>query len=140
MPALNYQPEFGALVELGRKPHTIRPYGKRPYKVGDALHHFTGMRTKQCRRLGFDLCTQVRRIQITWGTVMIDMPAPALFIVPPLDRFARADGFMDWEDMCTWFAARYGLPFEGQLIQWAPAEWEKAFNKGVTDADVGGVP
>lgn len=126
MPVLNYQSEFGALVELRIKPHTIRPFGKRPYQVGDCLHHFTGMRTKQCRRLGFDMCTSVRRITITDCTVMIDMPAPLLFIVPPLDRFAKADGFLDWAEMRQWFANRYGLPFVGQLIQWAPAEWESS--------------
>ena len=124
MPALNYQPRFGDLVERRVKPHTIRPLGKRPYKVGDPLHHFVGMRTAQCRRIGLDMCTLVRPIKITDCTVMITIPPPGLFIVPPIDRFARADGFRDWEEMRDWFAERYGLPFVGQLIQWAPAEWE----------------
>ena len=129
MPALNYQPRFGHLVEMRKKPHTIRPYGRRPYKVGDALHHFTGMRTRQCRRIGIDYCTSVRQIKITTDGVIITMPPPGLFRVPPLDRFAQADGFIDWAEIRDWFASRYGLPFTGQLIQWAPAEWENAFQE-----------
>lgn len=125
MPPLNYQERFGLLVEARRKPHTIRPIGKRGYKVGDALHHFIGMRTAQCRRIGLDYCTQVRRIRITPETVMIDLPEPSIFFIPPLDRFARADGFRNWEEMRDWFSERYGLPFFGQLVQWAPAEWER---------------
>lgn len=132
MPGLNYQWYFGELVAMRVKPHTIRPYGKRPYKIGDALHHFTGMRTKHCRRIGFDLCTSVRRITITDETVMIACPS-CLFMVPPLDRFARADGFQSWEDMRAWFSDRYGLPFLGQLIQWAPAEWEDAFTPSAVE-------
>ncbi len=138
MPALNYQPRFGLLVKQHRKPHSIRPFRKRPIKVGDPIHHFVGMRTAACMRIGWDMCTRVRRITITDCTVMIrDCPCERcetgadsgmeshLFRVPPLDRFARADGFKDWAEMRDWFAAQYGLPFEGVLIQWAPAEWER---------------
>jgi hypothetical protein len=32
--------------------------------------------------------------------------------------FVRADGFDNFSDMADFFAKHYGLPFEGQLIEW----------------------
>jgi hypothetical protein len=34
------------------------------------------------------------------------------------DRFARADGFKDSDEMIEWFKAAYGLPFRGVVIYW----------------------
>ena len=123
MPALNYQPRFGYLVEKGFKPHTVRSIGKRKIKAGDVLYQFTGMRTAHCHRLCMNLCTNVRRILIGRGGILV-FTDPLTFIEPPVDQFALADGFTGWEEMRDWFSDQYGLPFNGQLIQWAPARWE----------------
>ena len=34
------------------------------------------------------------------------------------DRFARADGFTDWNEMREWFKAEHGLPFDGVVLYW----------------------
>ena len=56
MPALNYQAQFAPKVESGEKLQTIRARRKRPFKRGDRLYHYTGMRTKSCRKLGESTC------------------------------------------------------------------------------------
>lgn len=50
MPALNFS-KFIAAVEDGSKPLTIRDIRKNPIRPGDVLYMFTGMRTRQCRKL-----------------------------------------------------------------------------------------
>jgi hypothetical protein len=68
MSALNYT-VFVYQVEAGLKRQTIRATRKHPIKVGERLHHFTGMRTKKCRRLrdGIeDRCIRVRDIEMTF--------------------------------------------------------------------------
>lgn len=34
------------------------------------------------------------------------------------DRFARADGFDDWEALQNWFEETHGLPFKGICLVW----------------------
>ena len=88
MPALNFQKQFADAVESGLfdlrgeprpdrligvrpKLQTIRLYRKdeRDPKPGQTLYHFTGMRTKQCRRLGEAECTSVMPVEIGWSTL-----------------------------------------------------------------------
>ena len=38
MPAYNFQDRFADVVELGRKPHTIRPRRKHPTGPGQTLY------------------------------------------------------------------------------------------------------
>ncbi len=116
MVAYNFQPRFASLVESGEKRQTIRPKGKRVHaKPGDTVQLYTGMRTKNCRKLGEAVCTvstycAIRADGITLGS------HPTM----DLDVFAQADGFKGFNDMKAWFRATHGLPFIGRLIQWAP--------------------
>lgn len=112
MPLLNYKKQFAPLVESGKKRQTIRAMRKRPFKVGDRLYHYTGLRTKQCRKLLESVCKEVNEITIyeNW----IDIPGKVVFPVP----FARADGFRCWEDMLDFFKTVHGLPFRGQVVKW----------------------
>lgn len=123
MPILTFKRMMVAPILAGTKVHTIRPDGRRPHKPGETLYMQTGDRF-QPERFAVRTCTHVRRVTIVDVTVMVDLPAPSLFIVPPLDVFALCDGFENWEAMRDWFAKAYGLPFVGNLIQWASAEWE----------------
>jgi hypothetical protein len=69
----------------------------------------------------------VRRIILTRESVSIFDEAGQGFIIPPRDKFASADGFTDWAELCQWFDAVYGAgrgPMEGQLVQWGNAIWE----------------
>lgn len=51
MPIINFKPEFAELVASGKKRQTIRAIRKRPFKAGDKLYLYTGLRTKEARNL-----------------------------------------------------------------------------------------
>lgn len=123
MPSLNFQKQFAAAVESGEKRQTIRATRKRPFRAGDTLHLFTGMRTKGCRKLGEVRCTSVEHVQIdgiegydgVWRDAEIRV---ANRPVDSLDAFAADDGFESGLSMFRWFRDTHGIPFEGQLIRW----------------------
>ncbi len=118
MPAINFT-MFIDKVESGEKTQTIRKHRKRPIMIGDTLQLFTGMRTKECRRLGTGRCTGVEPIimhgqgvQYTALNLMISKFQPEA-----LNHFAKRDGFDSWADMAAWFHIGWN-PFKGDLIQW----------------------
>lgn len=51
MPLLNFELRFAGLIESGEKRQTIRAQRKYPIKAGDKLYLYTGVRTKNCRKL-----------------------------------------------------------------------------------------
>ena len=115
MPAYNFQPVFAAAVEAGWKVQTIRAKRKNRPRVGQMAHCFTGLRTRQCRRLGAWKIENVVDVRIDDAGVMLDgSPLRA----NDLDAFAWADGFGKWHGMLTWFRATHGLPFHGDLVMW----------------------
>ena len=121
MPALNFQERFADAVETHKKRQTIRRVWKRPIKPGDTLYLKMGMRTKRCRKLGKEVCSDYRPITINEHSISLLTNLGTLEIWPegyPLAWFARKDGFDSWEEMRDWFRDRYGLPFEGVLITW----------------------
>lgn len=119
MPALNFQKRFAPLIESGQKCQTIRAErvdGRQPCKLGDRLVLYTGMRSKNCRRLAEVRCIEVHTIRIDrsyWGlNVHIGLDAV------DAEAQARADGFENADDMADWFEETHGLPFRGLLIRW----------------------
>jgi hypothetical protein len=118
MPALNFQKQFAALVESGKKRQTIRAYradGRDP-SPGQWLFLYTGMRTKSCRRLGEAECDSVENIRISADGVRLGgtfTRCPAL-----LHALAEADGFASWAELVEWFGGVRKLPFSGLLIRW----------------------
>ena len=114
MPALNFLARLAPLVESGAKTHTVRRRSKRPIKEGDRLYLFTGMRTKNCRRLMDTECVQIQDIHIDfcgWS-----MTLDGEFV--DYDAFARADGLKDFHELVCWIGENYGLPFDGVVIHW----------------------
>lgn len=80
-----------------------RKDGKRP-EVGQEIHLFTGMRTKQCLRIAprqTAFVTSVRDIEIVLGDRPYIKLTPGLKLVSPVQLyvFAKDDGFADWHDM-----------------------------------------
>jgi len=71
MPALNFQARFADAVERGDKTQTIRAPRKRPFKVGDNLYLYTGMRTKWCRKLLDAVCIGVDPIRIERNNMVV---------------------------------------------------------------------
>jgi hypothetical protein len=66
MPAYSFQSRFVPFVEEGSKPQTIRARRKKGFaKKGDRLYLYFGLRTKWCRKLREEICTQVRTVIIT---------------------------------------------------------------------------
>lgn len=122
MPSLNYRPWKARKVESGECRQTIRPQRKRPFRVGDRLIHYEGMRTKECRKLGESVCTKVVPISINRDFVCMDFFSGRCLKERERDTLARADGFKDYAEMQAWFAAKHGFPFSGQLIRWGQIE------------------
>ena len=120
MPLLGYKKQFAHLVESGEKRQTIRAMRKRPFKVGDRLYHYFGLRTKQCRKLLESDCIAADDIIIyEKGDVYIN---GRCLYESAKESFAHADGFRSpghlWEQMLVFFKSVHGLPFKGQLIKW----------------------
>jgi len=121
MPALSFQAQFAHMVESGEKLQTIRAHRKRPFRVGDRLYLYSGMRTKQCRKLGEAICTETRSVRLTThGSFYLD--GFILWGRSEVEPFARRDGFANMSEMVEWFETNHGLPFDGQLVRWDKLE------------------
>ncbi len=127
MPSLSFKAQFATRVANGEKPHTIRRTRVRPIKVDDALSFFTGMRTKQCRRLRPNApCTaavcialDVANREIHVGEGSRFYPHGKLSAVDLL-MLAQRDGFTSLEEFWGFFQAQHVGFFSGQLIEWQP--------------------
>lgn len=120
MPALNFKAQFAPSVESGQKRCTIRVRRKYPIKVGDRLYLYTGMRTKQCRKLSETICKTAQDIRIKSPTIVWLNRWGAWGLLPDeeIHALAHADGFETVTEFVSFFRETYGLPFEGQLIKW----------------------
>jgi len=120
MPALNFKAQFADAVESGMKRQTIRATRKRPINVGDKLYLYTGMRTKQCRKLGEAVCRAAvpLTMQLHAGDFYRFKLAGRVMTTFEKDSLALADGFRDFDRLAAWFEQTHGLPFEGQVIRW----------------------
>lgn len=105
------------------KRQTIRAIGKRRHaRPGDALQHYTGMRTKNCRLIGRSTCESARPIAIKIcndGDLLVSIERQRLSD-SKAEIFARDDGFGSIEDM--WLFWRENHPgvtdFGGVVIGW----------------------
>jgi len=121
MPAINFSAEFADRVQSGEKQQTIRRLRKRPIKAGDTLILYTGQRTKACRKLGEAACDRVFPVVI--GRKSMGWRGYSLNPYSMTANFlAQNDGFESYAAMADWFDNRYGLPFEGVVIQWTLSE------------------
>lgn len=130
MVALNFKAEFVIAIDGGQKTRTIRQVRKSGNpKRGDVLQLYTGMRTKACEKIRDAKCIRVRPVTICHMGVKLDGKnllagdSPAYLGGPDSEGwdgdFARADGFDTFSDMVEFFEKQYGLPFNGQLIEWS---------------------
>jgi hypothetical protein len=119
--SLSFKMEFAPLVESGEKRQTIRMRGKRYAEPGDILHLFTGMRTKQCRKLADVKC--VIAVQIYVDTVnewILARHFPSVkYSYGEAQLVARADGFKDQDSFFAFFRQQYGDGIHAmQLYRW----------------------
>lgn len=130
MPSLSFQKQFvpgiramiskDYAVRLKVKPKrtTIRNMRKRPFKKGDRLILFSGLRTKKCEKLGEVRCKKVEEIEIDRiGTspYMVKVNGNRINETA-IHLIAKQDGFADGAAMIQWFAKNHGFPFHGQRI------------------------
>lgn len=132
MVALSFKPEFVIAIDAGQKSRTIRRVRKAGNpEPGKPLQLYTGMRTADCEKIRDATCTRVRPVLIDYMGITLSGrrlwagDAPAYQGGPDPEHydgdFARADGFDSFSDMAEFFKKQYGLPFEGQLIEWSLA-------------------
>ena len=115
----NFKDRFAVPVETGQKTSTIRLFEKTAPPVnGDRLKHFTGLRTKKCRKLKEVFCSDCQPIRVTEDKIVLDkrtLPASE-------ENFlARNDGFRDAAELRTFFRKTYGFPLPGNphWVSWA---------------------
>lgn len=124
MVAYSFKKQFAEPILAGTKRQTIRADRKRHARPGEELQLYTGMRTKQCRKVGRSICEAVLTILIdmTTETVVIRHEKLDDLIETPDDlaKFAMADGFASWADMkAFWRTNHPGVDeFEGVMIRW----------------------
>lgn len=126
-----FQPRFAEAVRAGTKRQTIRPVPGRLPMVGDtiSLRMWTGKpyRSKQAL-LRTEVIQSVKICCITREGIARQAPDGCLLQIAGVriicengseaDRFARDDGFKDFEEMRSWFERQHGLPFDGLIISW----------------------
>ena len=117
MTAYNFKAKFADDVESGLKTQTIRARrkdGQRP-RHGGKLQLYTGMRTKQCRKLHDAVCECTQEVRMTDAGMKVDGVAlhPNRIL-----QIAKVDGFESVEEFRDFFRSVYGFPFHGDLIKW----------------------
>lgn len=125
MPQLNFSKQFAAAVSDGSKRQTIRAKRKNPIRTGDTLHLFTGLRTKQARRLlPTQVCREAQIIRIRWKPIKqyksleITLEKKGKLNASDAWAFMKADGFFSREEFAEWFLPKGTDEFNGQLITW----------------------
>lgn len=143
MPIINFKPEFAELVASGKKRQTIRAMRKRPFKVGDKLYLYTGLRTKQVRNLvkcltpdfilqdhdidfnvcpWYVICKEVHEIEIIddpFSNFPLDIKIDGEYLdFIQMLGIIEKDGFILESDFYSFFKSTHGLPFKGQLVRW----------------------
>jgi hypothetical protein len=99
----------------GRKTQTFR--ATKRCDVGDEMHLFVGLRTKNCEIIKKVRCISVEMGLIDVGRVVIVNDRENN---QRLDEFAQSDGFIDHNQMLQFFAGQgRKFPFHGWLHRWA---------------------
>ena len=120
MALINFSREdFVKAVANGSKHFTIRQLRKKPIKKGETLQLYTGLRTKQARKLREAVCKNVGDIKIEnkrkeflfW----LDNKPLSLEQVQDISNKVGFDSVEDWIE---YFKNKYKFPFKGQLIEW----------------------
>ncbi len=127
MPQLNFSAQFAQAVADGSKRQTIRAMRKNPIKLDDTLHLYTGLRTKQARRLlPPQQCTAALLIGIrykalknsNYQSLEVSLQHKGKLRRDEIEEVAKADGFDSVEAFAAWFLPKGRENFKGQLLKW----------------------
>lgn len=120
---LSLDPAGPIVPHVHPKRQTIRAVGKRRHaRPGETLQLYTGMRTRQCRKIGEARCVDVLPIRIVVREHSMPISLDGAHVGGGRSQdFARADGFTGIEDMHEFWKREHGLgTFHGLLIRWVP--------------------
>jgi hypothetical protein len=140
LPALNFT-VFVDKILSGEKQQTIRPIRKRPIKPGDKIYLYTGMRHKNCRKLGEAFCDRIQLVSLTifskqtchsTGQISIckENSESGITITrwtraytrEQIDRIVKDDGFKNDQEFIDFFDNSYNLinykPKLFNIIKW----------------------
>lgn len=100
MVAYSFAPQFVAPIEAGEKLQTVRGHRRRHARVGEPIQLYTGMRTKQCRKI-IDIdpvCIRLWDIRIVVDPaerrLISNMEIEGIYQSPwDIEAFAKRDGF-----------------------------------------------
>lgn len=106
------------------KRQTIRAHRRRHARPGEELQLYCGQRTKGCFLIGKARCVGAESIRLLFGrrTDVIINRVPINPTDANLDKFARADGFADWNALREFWSEEHGAieRFDGVIIYWEP--------------------
>lgn len=130
MVAYSFRTQFEGPIVRREKRQTVRGFRKRHARPGEALQLFTGMRTRQCRKilLPDPTCVEVQEITLAFdaggGIVAIELDGRSLS-VSEIERFAADDGFGADGSAARrmgefWLREHGGHDFTGVVIRWDP--------------------
>lgn len=91
----------------GQKTQTIRKPRKHPIKVGDTVHIYWKLRTKDCEKVGDGIVTNIERKKI------IDLA----------DEEIWKDGFNDRGELYSWFYKTHGSTYLSEWFDVITWEW-----------------
>jgi hypothetical protein len=124
--AYSFRPRFARPIADGTKGGTIRADRKRHARPGEELQLYAGMRTRQCRLIRRARCLGVEPIALKLRghpEIVLRGGVPILFRgASALDRFARFDGFRDFDEMAGFWDEDV---FDGWHVRWLPWPWER---------------
>ena len=115
MPLLGFKAQFAPAVKRGEKRQTVRALRKRPFRAGDRLFLYVGLRTKGCRKIGEATCQSAAPVFVYRFILSIDGERKDRL---EREAFAIADGFGSFAEFAEFIAEEHGLPFEGQVVKW----------------------
>ena len=121
MVAYSFKPMFRGPILAGIKTQTIRADRRRHAREGEAISLFTGMRTRNCRKIGDATCAHIQPVTIDLPANGITLDGRTLQGWEDLDAMAHRDGFDGWLAMrAFWHENHPKTPvFSGWLIRWA---------------------
>ena len=111
-----FEPKLASAIEAGTKWHTIRKRGTCETGAMISLRRWTERpyRSKQAEIKRVQ-CKRVRKFEITATEMRIN---DAALNMDAMTCLAYSDGFDSVDEMFGFFQKAYGLPFNGEIIEW----------------------
>ncbi len=111
---ISFQDRFIDKILSGEMTSIIRKLSNKA-EPGKELQFYQNWRTKDAKKFADAVCQEVAYVKILENVIFIGKIAH-FKSKESLAEIASNDGFSTWDDMVSWFANQYGLPFEGKMI------------------------